>query len=433
MVKIVEKPVIVVLGTLDTKGNEVAFLAAEVRRHGYPACIMDIGLRGEPSVTATLTREEVSRAAGSSLDALASLERTDAMLVMGRGAAALLDALLANHRLAGVIAVGGGKGTWIATYAMRTLPLGLPKVMVSTGAGRDVRRYVGHRDIAMIPSIADIAGLNRITRPILANAAGAVCGMANAGEGIVSASDRPAVALTMFGITTPCGQRVQQLLEVRGYETIVFHANGAGGAALEELIGDGLVGAVIDFTTTELADESLGGICSAGPHRLEAAGHHGLPQIIVPGALDAVNFGPPETVPAQYAGRRFIRHTPDVTLMRTTAAENDTLGALMAAKLNPAIGPVQVLIPTGGFSAYDQPGQPFYDPVADRAFVTSLRSALAAHIPLREIPYHINDAEFAPVLVSALDGQMAERERAQIPTVGAPPDVNPGVPTAAEG
>ncbi len=414
--------VVAVLGTLDTKGREVAYLADAVRRQGQVPWLIDIGLRGTPSVAADVGRDEVARAAGTSMAALEAEERTEAMRAMGRGAAALLAALHRRGQLAGVVAVGGGKGTWIATDAMRALPLGVPKVMVSTGVGRDMRPLIGSRDITLMPSIADIAGLNRITRPILAQAAGAVCGM-TAATVEPSPSTRPTIALTMFGVTTPCVLRAQELLEEDGYETIVFHANGMGGAALEDLIEEGLIGAVLDITTTELADELVGGLCSAGPHRLEAAGRRGLPQVIAPGALDAVNFGPPETIPAPYEGRRFVRHTPVVTLMRTTAEENSALGAIMAGKINAARGPVRVVIPAGGFSAYDGPGEAFHDPAADRAFIAGLHGALDRRVAVAVRPEHINDGAFAEALVAALEDLLARTAPA---VAGVPPATEEG-------
>jgi uncharacterized protein (UPF0261 family) len=272
--------------------------------------------------------------------------------------------------------------------------VGLPKLMVSTMASGDTRPYVDTKDICMLYSVVDVAGLNRLSRRILANAAAAIAGMLLAPP-LTAAQDRPLIGATMFGVTTPCVTRAREVLEAAGYEVLVFHATGTGGRAMEDLVRGGFLEGVLDITTTELADELVGGVLSAGPHRLEAAGACGVPQVVCPGALDMVNFGPPETVPPQFEGRLFYRHNPTVTLMRTTPDESAELGRQVAAKLNAARGPVSFLLPLGGVSAIAGPGQPFYSPEADEAFRRELRAHLQPRVHLRELAEHINDPAFA--------------------------------------
>jgi uncharacterized protein (UPF0261 family) len=295
---------------------------------------------------------------------------------------------------------------------MRALPFGLPKVMVSTKASGDVGPYVGTRDIVMFHSVTDIMGLNLLLRRVLANAAGAVVGMLN--MDVEDMAPRPTVGLTAFGVTTAAAMRCRQLLGEAGFETMVFHANGTGGRAMEELVAEGAFQAILDLTTTELPDELCGGKQSAGPGRLEAAGAHALPQVVAPGAMDMVNFGPPETVPARYAGRRFYRHNPNTTLMRTTAEENTTLGRWLGEKLARARGPVALLLPLRGFSEYDREGGVFWDPEADRAFVEAAVAAAGGGIEIQHLDLHINDPAFADRAVATLlrlAGEVVRKER----------------------
>jgi uncharacterized protein (UPF0261 family) len=283
---------------------------------------------------------------------------------------------------------------------MRELPTGVPKLLVSTLASGNTRPYVGQSDIAMLYPVADFSGLNRLTRIILANAANGIAGMCGLPLLAAEAQPRPVLAATMFGVTTPCVDQVRALLEQRGFELLIFHATGAGGQAMEQLIRDGVISGVLDITTTELADELVGGVLSAGPHRLEAAGRLGIPQVISTGALDMVNFGALDTVPEKFRARNLYQHNPAVTLMRTTREENAQLGEILATKANAAAGPVTIVLPLGGVSAIDAAGEPFHDPDADAALVDAIRCNLDAKVKLVEVDAHINDPEFAARLAA---------------------------------
>ncbi len=398
--KLVGRGVILVLGTLDTKLPEIAFLAECIRARGYRPWIVDLSLREAPGGVADVPREKILEAAGTSPHNLEAMPKSEAMGAVAAGAGVLVRAMVENGEATAVVAVGGGQGTWLASSVMRALPLGFPKLIASTIANRDIAPFVGYRDVTMMPTVVDLAGLNSILKPILANAAGAICGMA----GVTAASPqppKPRLALTMFGVTTLCATRARAALETAGFEVVVFHANGVGGATMEDLVREGYFVGVVDLTTTELIDELVGGICSAGPHRLEAAGVLGLPQIVVPGAMDVVNFGPPESVPARFAERRLHAHTPVATLMRTSVEESAVVGKIMAQKLNRGRGRITVLIPIGGFSALDAPGGPFEDRAANEAFVLSLRQFLNPAIVVREFPDHINSERFAQAVIDA--------------------------------
>jgi uncharacterized protein (UPF0261 family) len=372
---------------------------------------------------------------------------------MADGVAALAPRLHAEGRLDGVISLGGSAGASIGTAAMRALPIGVPKVMITTLASGDTRPYVDVSDVTMIYPVVDIAGLNRISRQVIRQGAAAVVAMAAASEAtgdrrqaaspatgdrqqatvsdtapgaeavdrrlspIAFEGDRPLIGATMFGVTTPCVTRARQRLEAAGYEVLVFHATGSGGRAMEKLARGGFLAGVLDVTTTEWADELVGGVLGAGPERLEAAGACGVPQVVCPGALDMVNFGPRDTVPPAFADRLFYQHNPNVTLMRTTAAENAELGRIIAEKLNRAEGPTVVLLPLKGVSAIDREGQPFHDPAADAAFREALKGGLDPRIPVRELELHINDEAFSDAAAEALlalmqkSGEAVGRER----------------------
>lgn len=391
---------VLVLGTLDTKGAEVAHVAHTLRRLGAAPVVLDLSVYGPPAAAADIDRAAVAAAAGADTDELARAgDRATALEVMARGASVHARRLVAEGHLAGVIALGGSQGTVAASRVMATLPYGLPKLMVSTMASGNTRPYVGTADIAMLSPVVDLLGLNRFCRRTLENAAAAIAGMAAAWIP-ETPPQTPEVAITAFGSTTPCVAAVSERLRARDLTPVVFHANGTGGRALEEWVERGEFTAVLDVTTTELADELAGGHRSAGPDRLEGAGRRGLPQVVVPGAIDMVNFGPPDTVPPHYAGRRFHRHNAGTTLMRTTVPENAQLGAWMAAKLNRANGPTAVAVPAGGFSAYDAPGGPFHDPEADRVFGKTLRAGLRPGIRLLEVDAHINEPAFAEAIVA---------------------------------
>ena len=386
---------IALLGTFDTKGEEFCFLRERIESAGLRTLMIDVGVLGDPAFAVDISAADVAAAAKENLAALrAERDRGRSVTAMATGAQAMLGWLVEQGALQGVVSLGGSAGTAIATAAMRALPFGFPKLMVSTLAAGDTRPYVGTRDICMMPSVLDIAGLNRVSRRILSNAAGAICGMV-AAEQATAPDQKPSIAATMFGVTTPCVTAARRALEARGYEILVFHATGTGGRAMEQLIEDGAFVAVLDLTTTELADELVGGVMSAGPHRLQGAGRKGIPQVVCPGAIDMVNFGPMETVPAQFRSRNLYVHNSSVTLMRTTVEECAEIGRTTAIRLNDASGPVTVLIPLQGVSAIDRAGGPFYSQEALNAYRVALKAALRPSIRLVELDAHINDESFA--------------------------------------
>jgi uncharacterized protein (UPF0261 family) len=409
---------VALIGTFDTKGEEFSFLRARIESAGLRTLMIDVGVLDGSPFAADISRDEVAAAANENLDALRTdRDRGRSIAAMAVGARAILGRLFDQGAIHGVASLGGSAGTTIATAAMRALPYGFPKLMVSTLASGDVKPYVGITDICMMPSVLDIAGLNHVSRRIISNAAGAICGMV-ASETAVAPDEKPAIAATMFGVTTPCVTAARHTLEERGYEVLVFHATGTGGQAMEKLMEDGAFRAVLDITTTELADELVGGVMSAGPHRMEAAGRKGIPQLVCPGAIDMVNFGPEETVPAQFRGRNLYVHNPSVTLMRTTPEECAEIGRITAIKLNRASGPVTVLIPLRGVSAIDKIRGPFYSPEALDAYRHALKLSLSPTIRLVEVDTHINDQEFgllaADLLMESLAASM-EMKAARIP------------------
>jgi uncharacterized protein (UPF0261 family) len=408
-----------IICTLDSKGEHALLLKAILARRGHRVLLIDTGVLGTPACAAEVTREQVAAAAGTTVQALAALgDRGKALGFMLEGASSLVRQLQREGKLDGLIGIGGGSGTAVASGVMRGLPFGVPKLLVSTMGGGDVGRYVGTKDIAMLSSVTDIMGMNPILRRILANAAGAIAGMVEVEDGPEHGAEdsrRATVAITAFGVTTPAAMRCRTLLEEAGYRTTVFHANGTGGRAMEELIEQGSIDAVLDLTTTELADELCGGRLSAGAHRLEAAGARGIPQVVLPGAVDMVNFGPPESVPARYAGRRLYRHNPGTTLMRTTPEENATLGRWVGEKIARAKGPSVLVLPLGGFSEYDREGGVFFDPAADAAFVDAATAALGDAAPVVRLDMRINDPECARTAVELLLQLLRERSATQTP------------------
>jgi uncharacterized protein (UPF0261 family) len=393
---------VLLIGTLDTKGDEYAFVRQLIRARGHEVLVMDIGVLGEGSTTADVTAEQVAAAGGTSLDQLQQRrDRGAAVEAMLTGARLLAKRLFDERKFDGVLGLGGGGGTAVITAAMRELPVGVPKVMVSTMASGNTAPYVDVKDITMMYSVVDIAGLNPLSRRILANAAGAICGML-AQPLPDDRPQRPLIAATMFGVTTPCVTVARERLERAGYDVLVFHATGSGGRAMEGLIADGYFAGVLDVTTTEWCDEVVGGVLTAGPDRLSSAGRIGIPQVVSVGALDMVNFGAPETVPSRFAGRTFYHHNPTVTLMRTTADECREIGRRIAAQLNRASGPVTILLPLRGVSMVDAPNQPFHDEQADRALFDALREHARAPVRIRELDAHINDPEFSHALADEL-------------------------------
>jgi uncharacterized protein (UPF0261 family) len=388
---------IAILGTMDTKGEEHAYVAEIIRKRGHKTLVIDVGALEPPKLKPDISREEIAAAAGVDLAAIvARKDRGEAIKVMGQGAPIVLTRLLNEKKINGVISLGGGGGTSIATSAMRALPIGFPKLMVSTLASGNTAQYVGVKDIAMYPSIVDVAGLNRISREILARAAGAICGMVETSPPERNANDdKPIIVASMFGNTTACVQHAKKILEAQGFEVLVFHATGVGGRTMESLIEAGMVDGVLDITTTEWADELVGGFLGAGPHRLEAAAKTGTPAVVTPGCLDMVNFYAPDSVPDRFKGRLFYQHNPQVTLMRTNAEENLELGKILAQKLNASQGPVSVLFPRKAISVISAPGQSFHDPEADCALFDTLKQNLRSDIPLVEMDAEINDPVFA--------------------------------------
>ena len=381
---------VVLLGTLDTKGHEYAYLRDRLRGHGVDVLLVDAGVQ-EPLVEPDLA---VDRAPYG--------DRGAAVEAMARGAEELVLRLHEEGRLDGILALGGSGGTAIATQAMRALPVGVPKLMVSTMASGDTRPYVGAVDVTMTYSVVDIAGINAVSARILSNAAAAIAGMAKAEPPEVE-SGKPLVAASMFGVTTPCVTAARERLEALGYEVLVFHATGTGGQSMEALMRGGFIAGVLDVTTTELADELVGGVLSAGPDRLEAAGELGLPQVVSLGALDMVNFGPPETIPERFSDRLFYEHNPTVTLMRTTPEECAELGRRIALKLNAARAPVTLFLPLRGVSMIAVEGQPFHDPAADAALFGALRDQVdASVVDVRELDADVNDPAFAEAMAERL-------------------------------
>ncbi|PSP25162.1 hypothetical protein BRC61_00495 [Halobacteriales archaeon QH_10_65_19] len=371
---------VVIVGTLDTKGEEIGFARDVIEAQGVDVHLVDTGVMDDPEIDPDTPASDVAEAGGTTLEAIREAgDRGEAIGAMG-----------------------------LATEAMRALPVGVPKLMVSTVASGDTEPYVGTRDIAMMYSVADIEGLNQLSRQVIANGALAMVGMVANDPG-VEVEDRPTIAITMFGVTTPCVQTAREYLQQRGYETIVFHATGTGGRAMESLIAEGIVDGVLDVTTTEWADELVGGVLSAGPDRLDAAAEAGIPQVVSTGALDMVNFGPRDTVPEEFEGRQFHVHNPQVTLMRTTPEENAELGEIIAGKLNAATGPTALFLPLGGVSMIDVEGEDFYDPEADDALFDALRAHVdRGTVELIELDHPINDDAFAEAMAEKLDAYMRE-------------------------
>jgi uncharacterized protein (UPF0261 family) len=386
-----KKATVVLFGTLDTKGHEYDYVRARLEGHGCQVLTVDTGVLGEASVPCDVSRDEVARTGGHSISALQrAADRGEAMRTMAAGAARIAEQLYAQGRLDAVLGLGGSNGAYVLSAVAAVLPVGLPKVLVSTIASGDTRSYIGTTDLTLMYPVVDISGLNRISKRILANAASACAGMAQAPR-VDSGEEKPVVAVSMFGVTTPCCTAIRDRLSDLGVEALTFHATGVGGKSMEGLIRSGHVQAVADMTTTELADDLVGGVCSAGPERLTAAAQAGIPQVVSLGALDMVNFGPPDTVPERFTGRLFYQHNPNITLMRTSPAECSELGRRVAEKLNAATAPVAVLIPLRGVSQISVVGQPFYDAEADRALFGSLLANLHDDVVVHELDADIND------------------------------------------
>jgi uncharacterized protein (UPF0261 family) len=393
---------VVLVGTLDTKGAEYAYLRDRLRAHGVDTLLVDVGTLEPPLTEPDIDRYAVAAAGGIDLDELVrERDRGRSVGAMASAAAVIVRRLREEGRCDGVLAAGGSGNTAIATHAMQALPVGVPKLMVSTVAAGNTRDYVGAGDVMLMASVTDIAGINQISARILANAAAAMAGMVQAPP-VQLGEQRPLVAATMFGVTTPCVTTAREALEERGYEVLVFHATGTGGMAMEGLIESDFITGVLDITTTELCDWLVGGVLAAGPERLEVAGRKGLPQVVSLGALDMVNFGARDTVPPQFQSRNLYVHNPSVTLMRTTAEECAELGRTIARRLAGARGPTALFVPLKGVSAIDVEGGPFYDPAADEALFQALREDRPANVELHELEHNVNDPEFAIAMVDRL-------------------------------
>lgn len=386
---------IALIGTFDTKGKEFLFVKELIESLGFNTYTIHTGVF-EPTFTPDCSNRTVMEYAGEQLENVQQKnDRAFATEILANGMEKLLPQLFKEGKFDGVLSFGGSGGTSIATPGMRQLPIGVPKVMVSTVASGNTEPYVGTSDIMMLPSIVDVAGLNSISTKIFTNAVFAIAGMLQF-ENKVELEQKPLIATTMFGVTTPCVQFATSYLEERGYEVLIFHATGVGGRTMEQLIEDGYIEGVLDFTTTEWADELVGGVLNAGPNRLEAAGRKGIPQVVSLGALDMVNFGPVDQVPTKFEGRKFYRHNPTVTLMRTTVEENEQLGKIIAEKLNLATGPTTLMIPLQGVSALDAVGQDFHGPCEDRILFDAVKQGInSQQVTIYEENLHINEQAFA--------------------------------------
>lgn len=386
---------VVITGTLDTKGVEFAFLKELISKEGLETLVVDFGVMGIPAFTPDISRDEVAQAGGGNLaDLVSGGHKDQAMHIMATGLAVVVRRLFDEGRLDGIIGMGGGGGTSLTTSAMRTLPVGVPKVMVSTLGGGDMSAYIGTRDITVMPSIVDVAGINRISRTIYANAAGAISGMVKM-ERTKEDTGKPLIAASMFGNTTMAVDQARAVLEKRGYEVLVFHATGTGGRTMEDLITDGFITASLDITTTELADEVCGGVLSAGPDRCMAASRTGIPVVLVPGCVDMANFWGMDTVPEKYKTRQLYQWNPNITLLRTNVEENKRIGEMIAAAANAAVAPLAILIPLKGVSQLDSPDGEFWDPQADGACFDAIKKDLKPGIPVIEMDNNINDPEFS--------------------------------------
>jgi uncharacterized protein (UPF0261 family) len=404
---------VALLAALDTKAEDAAFLRARLEAHGHNVIVVDIGVLGAPQTEFQIDRATVAEAGGATLAQLqARQDRARAVATMAAGATQVIANLVASGKVHAVLALGGGAGTSIGGAAMQHLPLGLPKLILTTVASGNTAGYVGTSDIVLFPSIVDIAGINRISAITYTRAADALSGMLSGVDSPASTPPprrRPLVAATMFGVTTPCVLRAKEKLEAAGCEVLVFHATGIGGRTMERLVSEGYVDAVLDLTTTEWADEVVGGILSAGPHRLEAAAHAGVPQVVSLGATDMVNFGPPQTIPERFAGRLFYRHNSENTVMRVIPEEAARIGTAIAKKLNTSRGTTVLLVPNRGVSALDAAGKPFDDPKPRHALVEAIRNNIDENrVYLEEFDLHINDDAFADVAAQRVLSHLQE-------------------------
>lgn len=393
---------VVIVGALDTKGAEFNFVKSLIEAEGLRTLVVDFGVMGSPAFVPDVGRAEVAAAGGGDLARLAGGGHKDeAMQVMADGLAVIVRRLYDDGKLDGIVGMGGSGGTSITTTAMRTLPVGVPKVMVSTVGGGDVSAYAGTKDITFMPSIVDVAGINSISRAIYTNAAGAISGMVKM-ETPSDQAGRPLIAASMFGNTTKAVDHARGILEASGYEVLVFHATGTGGKTMESLIADGYIVGSLDMTTTELADTVCGGVFDAGPERCLAASHAGIPAVLVPGCVDMANFGSVESMPEHYRSRSLYRWNPNVTLLRTNVEENVRIGAMIAAAANASSAPVAIVLPLKGVSMLDSPGGEFWDPAADKACFDTIKQQVRPGIPVIELDHNINAPEFSATVANTL-------------------------------
>lgn len=392
---------VVLLVTLDTKGQEAHYVKEIIEGRGLRCLVVDPGVRGEPLFPADVSREQVAAAVGANVQTLAEArDRGKAADIMGQGAAKIVLDLYQRGELQGLLAIGGGTGSSIANPALAALPLGVPKMCVSTRSSFDYQASFERKDVTVVFSVTDVLGLNPILRQVLSNAAGAIGGMVE--QGPVPASERPVVAMTSMGVTTPAAERCRELLLERGYEVIVFHASGAGGVSFEDLIRQRAVSAVLDLSPSSLPDDLVGRAPMMDPPRLSAAASTGIPQVVIPGALDFAGFRKGE-IPEKYQERLIYYHTPTTALMRTNVDENRTLGRWLGERVGKSVGPAVVLIPKRGFSDYDYEGRVFWDPAADQAFVDAVQASIGENVPVEQVDLHVNDPEFAQVAVDTLE------------------------------
>jgi len=394
------KKTILCIGTVDSKAEEIKCIRDLIEKRGHIPLLMDVGSLGKAPFTLDITSEEVANAAGGKIEEVRSLkEAGPAAKIMSEGAKIIAKDMYDAGRFQGVIGIGGGMGSAIVSAVMRELPIGVPKFMLCSQkiVQAGIRGYVGIKDISVMPSVADIAGLNRLTRKALSNAVGAVVGMVESPD--IEETEKPLVFITTLGRPKSCGTKVKSMLEEKGFEVAVFHTVGIGGRTCEELVKSYPVVGVIELGLNEIGNELLGGTCSAGPDRLEAAGERGIPQIVTPGFADLINFLGPETLPDKYRHRNIVVHNPQSTVMRVNAEEAKMIGEVIADKLNKAAGPVKFLLPTRGFSHFDRSGDVFFDTVADKAFTDALKGAMKEDIEIREVYAHIDDDEFAKIVL----------------------------------
>lgn len=397
---------VVIIGTFDTKAKEFSYVKDEIERLGFNTLMIHTGVY-DSLISVDITNQQVLDEVDVDItELIRKSDRAYATDMLAKGMQSLLLKLFEAQKFDGVISLGGSSGTAIATAGMKELPIGIPKVMVSTMTSGDISQYVGTSDIFMMPSIVDIAGLNKISKQIFMNAINALGGMLSDYE-LDFNEDKPLIAASMFGVTTPVVTQATEILEQHGYEVVIFHATGTGGKAMEDLIRSGYFEGVLDLTTTEWADQLCGGVLSAGESRLDAAIENNIPQVVSLGALDMVNFGPKETVPEQYKNRLLYQHNPSVTLMRTTVEENIKIGHKIAEKLNKADTNTALVIPVKGISAIDKDGEIFYDEKATQALINTIKENLNSNITIHELDYHINDKTFSNevsrILINAIE------------------------------